>query len=61
MPASELSMYHKDVVIDFFAYVMTQEQRQRLMREHPQAYNALYGARIVDVVRVDDEVPKTPA
>jgi hypothetical protein len=46
-----ISNYNKDVLIHFFHHTMPMEQRLRLMKEHPKAYNELVGGNIVTVVK----------
>lgn len=53
----ELTDHRKDQLLAFFQYTMPMEQRRRLMAEMPQAYNALVGKEIVQVVHTDDGSP----
>jgi hypothetical protein len=45
----ELNPLERKFLLDWFVYVMPQEQRQRLMREHPILYNKLVGGEIMHV------------
>lgn len=43
--------YRKNQLLAFFAHEMSMEQRRKLMRQLPEAYNALVGADVVRVVK----------
>jgi len=47
------SQFHKDQILTWFMYHLPMDQRQRLMRDLPAAYNDICGVEIVRVVMVD--------
>ena len=51
---SSIAIMYGELLLYFFKRHMTQEQRSRLMREHPVAYNAWMGREIVRTVFVDE-------
>lgn len=54
MSTSKLRDHDKDQLLAVLGYYMSQELRQKLMLECPQAYNAWMGGEYVRVHRVSD-------
>jgi hypothetical protein len=47
-----IDTFHAEQLVAWFAHHMTMEQRHKLMREMPAAYNGMCGYEVVAVVLV---------
>jgi hypothetical protein len=57
---SNLTDHQKDQLLKILGYYMSQELRQKVMLEAPQAYNAWMGREVVRVHRMSDGEPVIP-
>jgi hypothetical protein len=54
----KLKDFHKDQLLHWFFYHLSSEDRGKLMKDLPQAYNAACNAEIVVVVHCSDPTRK---
>jgi hypothetical protein len=55
MNTNNLTDFQKNQLLDFFAYHMPMEQRERLMATLPRAYNAWCGSKVVEVHNISHQ------
>ena len=48
------STYHKELILDWFLYNLTYDQRQKLIAELPQAYNDVMQCEVGVVIHRED-------